>query len=158
MKKLTRTLLAAGLITAGVTAQEPPAKRPPLSDEQKAQLEQRANDAWNKLPAEAKIQALRFHTALTKMPPEERRFIHERIRRFVEMPPEERQRLRENAKRWESMSPEEREHAREQFRQRRQEFEEKWRREHPGEEPPRGLKSRAGENREPKPTSPQENP
>ncbi|MEI6082770.1 MAG: DUF3106 domain-containing protein [Verrucomicrobiota bacterium] len=155
-------LVLALLIAVGAAAQEPPRDRQPLTDEQKAQMEQRANENWSKLPPEAKMQVLRLHSALNQMPPEERQFIHERIKRFVEMTPEERQRLKENGDRWKKMSPEQREKAREQFRQQRKEFEDKWRQEHPGEEPPfppRGHKPPPAENRETKTENPQkENP
>lgn len=115
---------------------EPKRERPPLTDEQRTQLEQRANETWSKLSLEAKTRVLRLHRALTQLPPEERKFINERIERFLNMSPEEKQRLKDNAERWKNMPPEERQKAREQFRQRRQEFEQKWRQEHPGEEPP----------------------
>jgi len=117
----------------------PPPKhsaRPPMTDEQRAQTEERVNDAWNKLSLEAKQRVIRLHHALTQLPPEERKFINDRIKSFLDLSPEERQRIRDNAKRWEAMSPDERQKAREEFRQRRQEFEQKWRAEHPGEEPP----------------------
>ena len=157
---MKRLALILGLIAVGAFAQEPPREHPPLTDEQKAQMEQRANEAWSKLPAEAKVQVIRLHTALNQMPPEERRFIHERIKRFVDMTPEERQRLKENADRWNKMTPEERDKAREQFRQHRKEVEEKWRQEHPGEEPPfppRGHKPPHNDSVNPEP-KPQENP
>lgn len=157
MKSLALALI---IIAAGASAQEPPRDRPPLTDEQKAQMEQRANEAWNKLSPEAKAQVLRLHSTLNQMPPEERRFIHERIKRFVEMSPEERHRLKENSARWKQMTPEQREQAREQFRQHRKEFEDKWRQEHPGEEPPfppRGHKAPRNESPNPEP-KPQENP
>ena len=115
---------------------EPKHSRPPLTEEQRAEMEQRANDTWNKLPLEAKTRVLRLHRALTQLPPDERKFINERIERFLNMSPEEKQRLKDNAERWKNMTAEERQKAREQFRQRRQEFEQKWRQEHPGEEPP----------------------
>jgi hypothetical protein len=133
-------LLALALVAR---AQDEPAKpaepkraHATLTDEQRAEAEQRINDAWNKLPLESKLSVMRLHRAFTQLPAEERRFINERIKSFMDMSPEERQRMRENAKRWQTMSLEERQKAREQFRQRRQEFEQKWRQEHPGEEPP----------------------
>ena len=105
-----------------------------MTEEQRAQQEERLNDVWNKMPVEAKARLMRLNRALNQMPPEERQFIHDRIERFVNMSPEEKQRLKENAERWKNMSPEERQKARDVFRQRRLEFEQKWRAEHPGEE------------------------
>ena len=125
--------LTLGLLTVAGAAF---AERPPVPDEQKAQMEQRADESWNKLPAEAKVRLMRLHNALNQMPPEERRLIHERIERFLSLSPEEREQMHKNADRWRTMSPEERDKAREQFRIRRKEFEDKWRQEHPGEEPP----------------------
>lgn len=110
----------------------------PVTDEQKPPIEERLNGAWQQLSPREKMQLMRLHRALNEMPPEERKFIHDRIERFLNMPAEDRQRLRENADRWKSMTPEQQEKAREEFRKRRAEFEEKWRREHPGEEPPPG--------------------
>ena len=110
--------------------------RPPLTEEQRAELEQQLNDTWNKMTLREKSQVIRLHRTLRELPPEERRFIHDRIERFLNMSPEERERIRQNAERWKQMTPEEREQARELFRQRRKEFDDKWRQEHPGEEPP----------------------
>lgn len=133
---MKRVFLVGWMAATVVALGQPPAERPPMSPERKAELVQRADEAWANLPAEAKIRLWRLHQALTQMPPEDRRFIHDRIERFLQMPPEEREQTRKNAQRWKEMSPEERERAREKFRQRRQEFEQKWRAEHPGEEPP----------------------
>ena len=107
-----------------------------LTDEQRAQKEQQLNDAWNKLSLESKIRIMRLHRALNQMPPEERKFIRDRVERFLNMSAEERERMRSNIERWQKMTPEERQLAREQFRQQRKQFEEKWRREHPDEPPP----------------------
>jgi hypothetical protein len=141
MKRYAIIFLLAAAIVA--RAQDEPVKspatkreRPPLSDEQRTEMEQHANEAWNKLPLEAKTRVLRLHRALTQLPPEERKFINERIERFLNMSPDEKQQLKKNAEHWKNMTLEERQKAREQFRQHRQEFEQKWRQEHPGEEPP----------------------
>ena len=106
-----------------------PKTRPPLTEEQR---EQRLDAQWNKLPVETKAHLMRLHRALVEMPPDERKFIHDRIERFLNMSPAERERLRQNRLKWEQMSPEERQKAREEFRKRRKEIEEKWNREHPG--------------------------
>jgi hypothetical protein len=131
-------IAAAMLTVAAALAQEAPPKREhqPMTDEQRAQLEQRLNDAWSKLSVREKNQLLRLNRVLREMPPDEQKFIHERIERFMNMPPEERRKMRENAERWKKMTPEEREKARQQYQQKRREFEEKWRKEHPGQEPP----------------------
>ena len=72
---------------------------------------------------EGKTQLMRLHRGLAEMPPDERKFIHDRIERFLNMTPAERARLQQNRKKWEQMTPEERQRAREEFRNRRQEFE-----------------------------------
>jgi hypothetical protein len=168
MNRYALSLLMA--LTVAAYAQDEPARppepkrdRPPMSDEQRAQAEQRLDEQWSKLPVEAKMRVMRLHRALNQMPPDERKFINDRIGQFLNMSPEDRQRIRDNAKRWDTMSPEERQKAREQFRQRRQEFEQKWRAEHPGEEPPpfppRPHKPPPTENSESKPENqPKETP
>jgi len=130
MKRLFLTSLAimAAVSLRAQTATNPPPARPTLTAEQKAQLVQSADEMWNKLSPEAKIRLMNLHKALTGMPPEERKFIHEHIEKFLNMSPEDRERIKKNAERWHAMSPEEREHAREQFRQ--------WHKDHPGELPP----------------------
>lgn len=142
---MKRILLLTIATLAGATlalGQEQPERaktksdKPPLTDEQRAQTEQRLNDAWTALPVESKIRLMRLHRALSEMPPDERRFIHDRVERFLNMTSEEREELAKNRQKWEQMTPEERQKAREAFRKRRQEFEEKWRQEHPGEKPP----------------------
>jgi Protein of unknown function (DUF3106) len=142
---MKRILLLTLTMLAGVTialAQEqtnqpgPKRVKPPLTDEQRAQKEQQLNKAWDSLPLESKIHLMRLHRALSEMPPNERRFIHDRIERFLNMTPAEREKLTQLRKKWEQMTPDERQKAREEFRKRRQAFDEKWRQEHPGQEPP----------------------
>jgi len=111
--------------------QTKPRIRQPMTEEQR---EQRLDAQWSKLPVETKAHLMRLHRALVEMPPDERKFIHDRIERFLNMSPAERERLRQNRLKWDQMSPEERQKAREVFRKRRQEIEEKWNREHPGGE------------------------
>ena len=130
-------LLLATSLTAH--AQQPPApnnERPPMTDEQRAQLEERLNNEWRAMPLEGKVRVMRLHRATHEMAPEDRKFIHDRVERYLNMPPEERERLKQNRQKWEGMTPEQRQQAREKFQQRRKEFEENWRRDHPGEEPP----------------------
>lgn len=124
-------LLLAASLTA--RAQQPPA---PMTDDQRAQLEERLNNTWRSMPLESKMRVMRLHRATHEMPPEDRKFIHDRVERYLNMPPEERERLKQNRQKWEQMPPEQRQQAREKFQQRRKEFEEKWRHDHPGEEPP----------------------
>jgi len=139
IRLLTLAMLAGATLTI---AQEPtnqaPAKpaQPALTDEQRVQAEQKLDEAWSRLTFETKARIMRLHRALSQMPPEERQFLHDRMERFLNMSPEDRERLRSNVQRWQKMTPEERQQAREQFRQRRQAFEDQWRQEHPGEEPP----------------------
>lgn len=130
---MNRVLLTGLAIMAAVTlhaqtATNSPQLRPAVTEEQKVRLAQRADEAWQQLPPDAKIQLLNLHKALTGMPPEERRFIHERIERFLNMSKDDRERIKKNSERWRAMTPEERERARERFRQ--------WRKDHPGETPP----------------------
>jgi hypothetical protein len=152
MKRLLVITLAGFCAVAVVRGEEPAAP------------EQQLNETWDKLSVVEKRRLLHLQRALQQMPPEERRFIHERIEHFLTMTPAERDRLRQNRERWEKMSPEDRDRARQEFRQRRKEFEEQWRREHPDSEPPplhlhRSQSSppaAAPETSEPKPK--QENP
>lgn len=129
MKRVLLTGLAI-LAAVGVRAETGtnlPPHRPALTDAQKAELVQRADETWSQLPPDAKIRLLHLHKALTGLPPEERQFVHERIERYLNMTPEDRERIKKNNERWHAMSPEEREHAREQFHQ--------WRKDHPDQEP-----------------------
>jgi hypothetical protein len=98
--------------------------------------EAQLDNTWNGLSTRDKASAMRFYQALRQMPTDERKFINERIERFMQMSPDERRKLKENNERWKKMPPEERQQAREKYEQRRKEFEEKWRKEHPGQEPP----------------------
>jgi hypothetical protein len=116
--------------------QTKPKPRQSMTEEQRAELEQRLDATWGKMSLEGKTRLMRLHRALAEMPPDERKFIHDRIERFLNMSPAEREKLKQNKQQWEQMSPEERQSAREEFRKHRQEFEERWRRERPGEEPP----------------------
>jgi hypothetical protein len=135
---MKRILLLTFAMMAGVAmafAEEQPERskpkrdNPPLTEEQRAEMEKRANEAWAALPVESKMRLMRLHRALTEMPTEERRFIHERVERFLNMSPEERERLAQLRTQWEQMTPEERQKAREAYFR-------KWRQEHPGEERP----------------------
>jgi len=74
-----------------------------------------------------------LHRALAEMPPDQRKFIHDRIERFLNMSPAEREKLQQNRPAVGTDVAEQRQKAREEFRKRRQEIEEKWHREHPGE-------------------------
>jgi len=87
-------------------------QKPPMTDEQRALLEQRLDAQWSRMTLEGKQNVLRLHRALTQMPPDERKFIHDRIERFLNMTPAERQRLRQNTLRWEQMTPEQRTYVR----------------------------------------------
>ena len=133
------SLLSATLVGAEEQAPLPAApkhEKPAMTDEQRAQTEERLSKEWSSMSLENKMRLMRLHRALHQMPTEERKFIQDRVERFLNMSSEERERLKSNKEKWEKMSPEERERAREQFHKRRQEFEQKWRQEHPGEEPP----------------------
>ncbi|MGA2137935.1 MAG: DUF3106 domain-containing protein [Verrucomicrobiia bacterium] len=146
------TVLVIGMAVFAAQAQQepssPPVPPPPsvdqtkpkprqsMTEEQRAELEQRLDATWGKMSLEGKTRLMRLHRALAEMPPDERKFIHDRIERFLNMSPAEREKLKQNKQQWEQMSPEERQSAREEFRKHRQEFEERWRRERPGEEPP----------------------
>ena len=136
---LTIATLAGATLTLGQQQPDqakPKSDKPPLTNQQPAQTEQQLNDAWSSLPVESKMHLIRLHRALSEMPPDERRFIHDRVERFLNMAPAEREKLAQNRQKWEQMTPEERQKAREAFRKRRQAFEDKWRQEHPGEKPP----------------------
>ena len=131
MKRILLTglaILAAGALRAEDITNLPPHRLSTLTDAQKAELAQKADEVWSQLPPEAKIRLLRLHKALTDLPPEERHFIHERIEKYLTLSPDDRERIKKNNERWHAMSPEERERAREQFKQ--------WRKDHPNEVPP----------------------
>ena len=137
---MNRMLLLGFAIFAGATVVQaqgqsdqpkPKPEPPPLTAEQRAQAEQKLNEEWSALPIESKTHLMRLHRALTQMPPDERKFVHDRIERFINMSADERERMMQLRKKWEQMTPEERQKAREEFRRRRQEFEEKWSLEHP---------------------------
>ncbi len=141
-------ILLIGAVVGTTRAQESPLSTPapsdqtnkpraksPLTEEQRAQMEQRLNDAWAKMPVETKSRLMRLHRALSEMPPEERKFVHDRIERFLNMSQAEREKLKQNKQKWEQMTPEERQTAREEFRKHRQEFEQQWNRTHPGDDP-----------------------
>ncbi len=114
----------------------PARPKPPITEQQRVLLEQRLDAQWSRMSIEGKQNVIRLHRALTEMPPDERKFIHDRVERFLTMTPAERARLQQNKQRWEQMTPEQRQQAREEFRRRRQEFEQKWNREQTGGEPP----------------------
>ena len=150
MKRLLfLTVLMIGAAVTGSQAQQPPPPPPPpppptvdqtkprqkplMTNEQRALAEQRLDARWSRMNLENKTQLMRLHRALAEMPPEERKFIHDRIERFLSMTPAERAQLQQNRKKWEQMTPAERQRAREEFRNRQQEFEQQWRRNHPGE-------------------------
>ncbi|MEI8315517.1 MAG: DUF3106 domain-containing protein [Verrucomicrobiota bacterium] len=140
-------IMAAVVLRAQDATNQPSHQQSALTDAQKAELAQRADEMWNQLSPEAKIRLVNLHKALTGMPAEERHFIHERIERFLTMSPEDRERIKKNANRWHTMSPEEREQTREHFRQ--------WRKDHPGQEPhkPAGSTNTISNLSEPKPNN-----
>jgi len=143
------TILLIGAVVGNALAQQPslptpspndqtnkPRSKMPLTEEQRAQMEQRLNEEWSKMPVESKSRLMHLHRALSEMPPDERKFVHDRIERFLNMSTAEREKLKQNRQKWEQMTLEERQKAREEFRKRRQEFEQQWNREHSGENPP----------------------
>jgi uncharacterized protein DUF3106 len=121
--------------STGESTNKPPRAKSAMTEEQRAQLEQRLNDTWSKMPVEAKARLMRLHRALNEMPPDERKFVHDRIERFLNMSQAEREKLKQNKQKWEQMTPEERQKAREEFRKHSQEFEQQWHREHSSEDP-----------------------
>ena len=160
-------LVAAVVLMLGVVAvAEDATPATPLRPGEKRAApldETQLNQAWGALSSREKAAALRLHGALRQMPAEERKFLHERIERFMQMSPEERHKLKENNDRWQKMTPEERQQARDKFAQRRKEFEEKWRKEHPGQESPPfpfhhrksdGSTNAISKSSEPKPNNP----
>ena len=142
MRSINLLIVAAVIATARVQAEtpppppQPPSDHPALTEQQRAENERRLDEAWGKLSLEGKARLMRLHRALREMPAAERRFIHDRIERFLNLSSEDKQKIRENAERWRKMTPEQREQARQEFRARRRQFEEKWKQEHPGEDPP----------------------
>ncbi len=129
-------VLALGASAGTTRAEEPLVIEGAPDAQDKGQTEQKLNEAWGQLPLEDKMALMRFHRVMSDLPPEQRKIIRDRIGRIMSMTPAQRDRLEQNLKRWQQMTPQERQHARELFRRRRQAAEEKWRREHPGQEPP----------------------
>ena len=102
MRNFLMTSCLIGAMTGILLAQEPtpppapppgagdstnhPHSKPPMTEEQRAQMEQRLNDAWARMPVEAKSRLMRLNRALSEMPPEERKFVHDRIERFLGEP------------------------------------------------------------------------
>jgi len=129
-------LLAMSLAAQAQPAASSNGEHAVANDTERAQREERLNKAWQEMPLESKEHLLRLHHAMHEMPPEDRKFIHDRVERYLNMQPEERERLNQNRQKWEQMSADQRQQAREKFQQRRKEFEEQWRKEHPGQEPP----------------------
>ncbi len=161
--------LLAGMIVTSARAQQPPPpppivdqtkprQRPLMTNEQRALAEQRLDARWSRMNLESKTELMRLHRALAEMPPDERKFIHDRIERFLSMTPAERAQLQQNKKKWEQMTPAERQRAREEFRSRQQEFEQQWRRNHPGEEAPANPPPPAENNGTPTPPPPSSAP
>ena len=140
-------ILAAVTARAQIATNTPDPQPPAMTAEQQAQLALRADEAWKQLPPDAKIRLLNLHKALTGMQPEERRFVHERIERFLNLTPADRERIKKNSERWHTMSPEERERARAQFHQ--------WRKDHPGELPPPLATATNSQQSATKPTTPE---
>ena len=146
MKRYLWTLVTIAGLAAGsmdTQGQDPAAAPTPpkrqhqaLTEEQRQQLEQQVSQSWETLSLQEKQQVLRFHSALKEMPKEERNSIRERFERVLSMTPEQRQQMRENMERWRKMTPEERQKAREEYRKRKHEFEQQWRRDHPNQTPP----------------------
>src|ERR1700684_4259625 len=110
--------LLAGMVVTSTRAQQPatpapppppppptvdqtkPRQRPLMTDEQRALAEQRLDARWSRMTLEGKAQLMRLHRALAEMPPEERKFIHDRIERFLTMTPAERAQLQQNGRKW----------------------------------------------------------
>jgi len=163
---LFSTAWIVGLATMSALAQQPPPPPPPpvsaqarpkqpMTEQQRALLEQRLDAQWSRMSLDGKQHVMRLHRALTEMPPDERKFIHDRVERFLNMTPAERARLQQNKQRWEQMTPEQRQQAREEFRRRRQEFEQKWNREQTGGEPQRNPPAESnGSTAQPAPPPP----
>lgn len=125
-------LIAAAALTNSVRAEESPVEtnavphhRPALTDEQKAQRVQRADESWNKLSGEERIRLMRLHDALVDMPPDERRMINQHVDRFLKMSPAEREQMKKNLDRWKTMSPEERARARDLYQRRHRELDQR---------------------------------
>jgi hypothetical protein len=146
MKTWALTIGLLGAFTGSLLAEPPAAEAPataprerrslPAKGEQAVAVEQLANETWQALPLREKVQLLRMQRALREMDPKDRDFIRERIDRHLRMTPKEREQFTQNRKRWQELSPEAKERARQEYRRRREEFEKRWREEHPGEEPP----------------------
>jgi hypothetical protein len=114
-----------------------PARKTPeqLAAEQTRRLEAQ-NTQWNALPVEDRTRVLQLYMDLQQLPKEEHKIIRDRINQYLRMTRGERKQLEENYERWAKMPPAEREKARQTYLRLRWEYETKWRKEHPGQEPP----------------------
>ncbi len=140
-------IVVAGLIAGGACygagAEEQPAlsktpvtKTPEQLEAERARRIEAQNKVWNAMSVEERARLLQLHSDLQQLPKEELKIIRERINRYLRMKPEERKQLEENYERWAKMSPAEREKARQSYLRLRWEHEQRWRKEHPGQEPP----------------------
>lgn len=135
----------AGAAEPGVATNCPFAKlpwpsRPPTNETDRVALEQGLDQAWRAMPLPAKLRFMRTSTALRTMPEEDRRFVEERIDKFLTMSEEEHAQLKKNQHRWKQMSPAERQQAREAYEKRRGELDKK-----PGKKQPDKLRPPAAE-------------
>jgi len=115
---------------------KPPAKTPEQLEAEKARRLEVQNKQWNALSVEERDRVLRLHLELQQLPKDELKIIRDRINRYQRMTAAERQQLETNHERWAKMKPAEREQARRAYLRLRWEYEVKWRKEHPGQEPP----------------------
>ena len=81
---LATSLLGTGVFAEVTPAPQPKVERAAMTDEQRAQMEQRLNEVWSKLSVREKSQLMKLQHALREMPPEERKFIHDRVERFYQ--------------------------------------------------------------------------
>jgi len=132
-RELLIAIITVALIPLALAAEGSPKPSAPPPDQERAAQEERLDKAWKSLSVNEKLHVLQLHRALQDLPVKERQFIQDRIGRFLEMSAGERERLKKNKERWEKMTPEQRERARAQYERRKREFQEKWRREHPGQ-------------------------
>jgi len=139
MRQLRVCMLAVAAslaVSVGQCAEAPVPPKAAPTDADRVQQEKHLDEMWGNLSLEAKTHLMQLHRALRELPSEDRRFIQDRVGKFLEMSAQEREKLKKNKQYWEKMTPEQRERARAQFEQRRRAFEAKWRREHPGQDPP----------------------
>lgn len=99
---------------------------------ERAKRDEEVNAWWANLKPDERHNLMRQQLAFGEMPPEMAKSIRTSIDTFLKMSPEERQVFKDNYARWEQMSIKDRQEARDEFRKKKKEFEDQWKKDYPG--------------------------